>query len=33
MWDGGQPGRLPKSDVNYAPGHDYEPLDSVYGYE
>ncbi|KAI1497641.1 hypothetical protein F5X99DRAFT_421199 [Biscogniauxia marginata] len=33
LWNGGQPGRLPKTYVNYAFGHDYETLESIYGYE
>lgn len=33
LWNGGQPDRLPRTYVNYAIGHDYETLDSIYGYE
>lgn len=33
IWNGGQPGRQPKTYVNYAAGHDYETLESIYGYE
>ena len=33
IWNGGQPSRRPKLYVNYAMGHDYETLESIYGYE
>ncbi|CAN8106525.1 unnamed protein product [Discula destructiva] len=33
IWNGGQPDRLPHTYVNYAEGHDYETLESIYGYE
>lgn len=33
IWNNGQPGRPPKTYVNYAAGHDYETLESIYGYE
>ncbi|RWA04937.1 hypothetical protein EKO27_g10166 [Xylaria grammica] len=33
IWNAGQPDRQPKTYVNYAMGHDYETLDSIYGYE
>ncbi|KAH5267276.1 hypothetical protein HBI82_225000 [Parastagonospora nodorum] len=33
IWNGGQPDRQPKLYVNYAMGHDYETLESIYGYE
>jgi len=33
IWNGGEPHRQPKTYVNYVQGHDYETLDSIYGYE
>ncbi|KAI1112706.1 hypothetical protein F5Y14DRAFT_463082 [Nemania sp. NC0429] len=33
IWNAGQPGREPKVYVNYARGHDYETLGSIYGRE
>ena len=33
IWNAGQPSRPPKTYVNYAQGHDYETLESIYGYE
>jgi hypothetical protein len=33
IWNAGQPNRKPKLYVNYAMGHDYETLESVYGYD
>ncbi|KAI1734122.1 hypothetical protein F4680DRAFT_454307 [Xylaria scruposa] len=33
IWNAGQPNRQPRTYVNYAMGHDYETLDSIYGYE
>ncbi|KAH8716742.1 hypothetical protein GQ44DRAFT_688767 [Phaeosphaeriaceae sp. PMI808] len=33
IWNAGQPTRTPKLYVNYALGHNYETLESIYGYE
>lgn len=33
IWNAGQPCRRPQTYVNYAQGHDYETLESIYGYE
>lgn len=33
IWNEGQPQSKPKTYVNYAEGHDYETLESIYGYD
>ncbi|KAI1489089.1 hypothetical protein F5X96DRAFT_642522 [Biscogniauxia mediterranea] len=33
LWNAGQPDRQPQTYVNYAEGHDYETLESIYGYD
>jgi hypothetical protein len=33
MWNAGQPDRPKKTYVNYVQGHEWETLESIYGYE
>lgn len=33
LWNAGQPGRLPKTYVNYSLGHEYETFEGIYGPE